>query len=131
MPPRFYTLPMLCPNRAVTIEENMAPNIQPGVEALLENPDERAGVSLILGVEDAESEELIAQIESTGAEVDESLFYDNLAVSISDETDLATLCSIEGVDSVEIEGVWEPLEDGDQENFRTPSSAHPKNSVKR
>jgi len=90
----------------------MVDNIQPGVKKLLESPAEREGVTLIVGVKDASSESIISAIEGTGAAVEESLFYDNLAVSIDEKTDLRSLCSLEAVTSVEIEGVWEPMDGG-------------------
>lgn len=98
----------------------MANSIQPGVEKLVDSPRKRNDVSLIVGVDDSSSESVIGRIEDTGATVEESLFYDNLAVAIDEETDLETLCTLEEVTSVEIEGVWEPMDEG---NFRTPGTA--------
>lgn len=102
----------------------MLDHLQPGVEALLDAPTDRKGVTLIVGVED-DSEQVIEQIEATGATVEESLFYDNLAVAIDPETDLRRLCTLDEVTSVEIEGTWEPMDEG---NFRTrglnPQSMH-------
>jgi hypothetical protein len=90
----------------------MTTNVQPGVEQLFDSPAEREGKSLIVSVADASSEEIISQIEATEATVEESLFYDSLAVSISPETDLEQLCGLDPVESVEIEGTWEALDEG-------------------
>lgn len=102
----------------------MVDNIQPGVERLIDSPSEREGVSLILGVTDASSEDVVNQIEETGARVEESLFYDNLAVAIDRNTNIDQLCKLDVVTSVEIEGTWEPMNEG---NLHTPGTNHKQN----
>lgn len=96
----------------------MADNIQPGVQKLLDNPSSIEGVSLIVSLKETPSDAVIGRIEETGATVEEELFYDNLAVSIDSDTDLKKLCSLTEIDSVEIEGKWEAMDEG---NFRTLS----------
>lgn len=105
----------------------MVDNVQPGVERLIDAPDEREGVTLIVGVEDASSDVITDRIEGTGATVEASLYYDNLAVAIDEETDLDALCSLDGVTSVEIEGVWEPMGREDEGNSHTPGTARKQN----
>lgn len=97
----------------------MIDHIQPGVKRLLDSPEDRQGVTLIVGVEDSSSDQIIDAIERTGATVEESLFYDNLAVSINESTELRELCTLDTVTSVEIEGVWEPMDEGGMGNSHT------------
>ena len=88
----------------------MDTKIQPGVKDRLDSPTSGEKVTLIVGVLEV-SDEVCDSVEATGAIVEERLFYDSLAVTI-DEADLGKLCGLDVVTSVEIEGEWETLSQG-------------------
>ena len=92
-------------------------NLQPGVRERLESPTPGRDVTLIVGVTDSSSKDVTEAVEDVGGEVEETLYYDSLAVTIN-ESDLDALCSLDTVLSLEIEGEWEPMEDA-EENFRS------------
>lgn len=94
-------------------------NVQPGVEKLLDAPDDRTDVSLVLGVSDADAESVHQAVEQTGATVEESLFYDNLVVGIDPDTDLRRLCRLDSVSTVEVEGTWEQMDEGNSDTQGT------------
>ena len=83
----------------------------------VEDPESDKRVSLIVGVTDSNSEGVLEEIRRTGAEIEEQLFYDYLAVSIL-ERDLSALEESDVVDHIEIEGEAEPLEG----NFNSQSA---------
>lgn len=82
---------------------------------MMEDPSPGEYVTLIVGVEDSESESVIADVESVGGNIEERLPYNNLAVSI-EEVSLEDLCSLSEVTSVEIEGNSKTMDNG---NFQS------------
>lgn len=92
----------------------MTPQLTSAVEDRLETPQLGETVTLIVGVTET-SPEVVEDVEAAGATVEDVLFYDSLAVSVA-ESDLQALCTLDAVETVEIEGKWEQL---DAENFRT------------
>ena len=84
----------------------------------MNSPNSGREITLIVGV-DSSSEEVLDQIQDIGAKIEEELFYNSLAVSI-DETNLEALTSLDAVTTVELEGEWEQMVEG---NFHIPDSA--------
>lgn len=79
------------------------PELESGVRQRMRDPEDEE-VALLVKVTES-SEEVIAAIESSGqsVEVEEELPLEYLAVRASD-TDIESLCDVEGVAKVEIEG---------------------------
>lgn len=94
----------------------MAANIQPGVREKANSPVEGKKATLLIGVQEDMEQAVIERIEEVGGDVEDNLHYNTLAVSIY-EDDLEDLCSTEGITSIELEGAWEPMDEG---NFRYP-----------
>lgn len=82
------------------------------VEDHLESSNTGETITLIVGVEDSTSDDVVEQVTATGAEIEERLPYDSLAVSI-EEDDLQALCSLDVITTVEIEGEWKQLGEQD------------------
>jgi hypothetical protein len=85
------------------MSETMSAKLESGVERRLESPTADKKVTLLVGVNDSHSESTIHQVEAAGANVEDSLPCDYLALSIK-ETDLRQLCGLGVVESMEIEG---------------------------
>lgn len=65
-------------------------------------------VELVVGVSAQSSSSIESRIEQAGGVIQERLPFDSLQVSISD-SDLAALCSIEGIESIELDEGMEIL----------------------
>lgn len=89
----------------------MSARIASAVRDLLDSPTAGNTVTLIVGFED-DSDDAVEQIEAVGGDVEATLPYDSLAVSV-DETDLSAVCSVEQVESVEIEKEYSTRSDAD------------------
>lgn len=79
----------------------MSARLASNVRDYLESPTPGEMVTLIVGVE-PEASDAIEQISSTGAEVEEELPYDCLAVTV-DQSDLESVCNLNVVETVEVE----------------------------
>lgn len=91
--------------------------IQPGVRRRRESPTTGEEVALLVGYGDVPESQAVEAVEASGAVVEDRLLYDTLAVRI-DEADLDALCSVESVATVEIEGTWEPMDEGNSNSRR-------------
>lgn len=91
--------------------------IQPGVRRRKESPTRGEEVTLLVGYEAPSSDVAVEWVRGAGGIVEDRLPYDTLAVRIS-ESDLDSLCSIDGVTSVEIEGKWEQMNEGNSDSHR-------------
>lgn len=89
----------------------MSARLAAGVERRLQSHEE-SELTLIIGVDDSESTDVIQAVEDTGAEIEEKLPLDYLAVSIL-EKDLNDLCQLDIVSSVDLEGEGSTLNDSD------------------
>jgi len=85
--------------------------IASAVSNLLESPTAGSTVTLIVGVA-GDASDAAEQIEAAGGEVEAVLPYSSLAVSV-DETGLSAVCSIDQVESVEIEKEYSTRNDSD------------------
>lgn len=83
-----------------------------GVERRLESCETSGVVTLIVGVEDCDSESVLQRVRDSGAEIEDKLPLDYLAVSIPEEN-LEELCNLSVVTSVDIEGKGTTLSESD------------------
>lgn len=94
----------------------MSARIASAVQSLLDSPTSGNTVMLIIGVS-SPTGDAAEQIEDLGGEVEEELPYRSIAVSV-DESDLEALCSLEVVETVEVEKEYTTRGDTD---FRSQS----------
>jgi hypothetical protein len=81
----------------------MSTQLDPGVKRRIKSPSDGERVTLIIGVENDSTDDVVDTVSSAGATVEDQLPCDYLAVSIK-EPDLEDLCDLEVVSSIEIEG---------------------------
>ena len=109
----------MCPPKANIVGQlgklDMPEYIQSGVRKRCDNPSSETEVALIVGIENTSEEQVIEQIQQLGGEIEERLPYNFIAASILEQS-LEELCSIDGIESVEVEGESRVLEEG---NFRS------------
>jgi hypothetical protein len=96
--------------------------IQPGVRDRIQNPGD-GQVTLLVEIAEAKKTS-IEELEGAGAEVEEVLPYDIVALSIA-ENDLTALSSLEIVESIEIEGEGHQMEGDDTGNPKSPAGLIP------
>jgi len=97
------------------------PQIQPGVHKRMENPDD-ARVTLLVGLK-AATQANVEQLENIG-DVEEVLPYDIVAVSVHEE-ELEALCSLDTVESIEVEETGSQMQSGGTGNQNSPLDSPP------
>lgn len=80
----------------------MTPDIEPSVQRRSESPEAGTSVRLIVGV-DSINTETRAQLRGAGATLHDELPLDYVSVTIA-ENNLQSLCSLDSVTSVELDG---------------------------
>lgn len=93
----------------------MAPDLDPGVERLLESPEAGAEARLLVGVEEP-SDEVRERLVAAGASVHDELPLDYYSVTVPEKR-LAELCALDVVTSVALDGEG-PTFDSDFQSSR-------------
>lgn len=80
-------------------------NTTPGIESIIENPNEDETVTLIVTVTNTDTQTIHDAITDAGGDIEEVLPFNSLAVTIP-EHKLEALQDIDAVTEMEIEGVF-------------------------
>jgi len=86
----------------------MARYVHPDVANARDNPTPGSMISLILSLEEGVTEDVAARVQETEASIEEVFETDMILVD-SPESEIANLCTIEGVSSVSPDGEMETL----------------------
>lgn len=92
--------------------------VSPAVRSMLDHPVADEAVTLVLGLaDDGATGDVAEQVSECGGRVNRHLEFQSLAVSI-EQDDIAELCEIDGVDSIETANTLSMTLDGAGEDVR-------------